>query len=276
MSKWILTDHRIISSELNPKNPIAVVIDKSYSKLILDGMNEGCDAIFKIEQLKDERRQLKLKIAQLEAKLARWAKYCEESGIGTPRPGGKRVKVITSPNINLTATSIPEPIQTVKHRNYNQKECPGCGTRPPHMFTPKSGRQVMCDECKRALKELKKTTGVKVKGSDTIRTTWRGQRPFPGIIESEAPKDGVITDKDLVIPKSKPVVEEPPKKLSVEEVLRLPDGPEKKQLESQFTIAEKMQAAKVRYKIQREQMRAMRNKGFSLDNPIVGVNAPSM
>ena len=270
MAKWILTDHRIISSELTPNVPVAVVIDKSYSKMILDGMNEGRDAILKIENLKDERRQLKLKIVQLEAKLARWAKHCQDTGVGVPHPGGKRKRKVT------TSTNETQIVDVPVRKNYKPKECPGCGTRPPHMFTPKSGRQVICDECKRALADIKKRTGTKLKGKDTVRISWRGQGPYVGVPKSEAPKEGVITDKDLVIPKNKSVVEEPPKKLSVEEVLRLPDGPEKKQLESQFTVAEKMEAAKVRYKIQREQMRAMRNKGFSLDNPIVGVNAPAM
>ena len=270
---WILTDHRIISSELSPNIPVAVVIDKTYSKMILDGMNKGRDAVREIEKLKSEKRELKLKIQALEAKLARWAKHCEETGIGTPRPGGKRVKVVTAPNINLTATSLPEA-QTVRHRNYKQKECPGCGTRPPHMFSPKSGRQVMCEECKRELAVLSKKSGIRCKGTETLRTSWRGTTPTQSAVKSEPPKEGVITDKDLIIPVTKPVVEEPPKKLSVEEVLRLPDGPEKKELEAKFTLAEKMEAAKIRYKIQREQMRAMRNRGFSLDNPIVGVSVP--
>ena len=265
MAKWILTDHRI---------PVAVVIDKSYSKMILDRMNDDRASMLKIEKLRQDKQELRNKILALEAKLARWAKHCEETGIGTPRPGGKRVKVITAPNVNLTATSIPEPVQTVKHRNYKQKECPGCGTRPPHMFTPKSGRQVMCDECKRALKDLKKATGAKVKGSETIRTTWRGHAPCPGVVLSEPPKEGVITDKDLIMPKTEPV--EKPKKLTVEEVLRLPDGLEKQQLESQFTISEKIEAAKLRYKIERENWKKMRNRGFSLDNPIVGVGLPKV
>lgn len=55
MAKWILTDHRIISSDLNPKIPVVVVIDKSYSKMILDGMNDGRDAILKIEKLKQDK-----------------------------------------------------------------------------------------------------------------------------------------------------------------------------------------------------------------------------
>lgn len=270
MTKWILTDHRIISSDLNPKIPVAVVIDKSYSKMILDGMNEARAAILKIEQLKDERRQLKLKIVQLEAKLSRLAKHCEDTGVGVPHPGGKRKRKVT------TSTTETQIVDVPVHRNYKQKECPGCCTRPPHMFTPKSGRQVMCDACKIARAEIKKRTGIKLKGRDTVRISWRGQGPCLGVTKSESPKEGVITDKDLVIPKNKPVVEEPPKRLSVEEVLRLPDGPEKKQLEAQFTVAEKMEAAKVRYKIQRDQMRAMRNKGFDPDHPIVGVNASGL
>lgn len=76
------------------------------------------------------------------------------------------------------------------------------------------------------------------------------------------------------MPKTEPV--EKPKKLTVEEVLRLPDGPEKKQLESQFTISEKMEAAKIRYKIERENWRRMRRKGFSLDNPVIGVESESI
>lgn len=268
MAKWILTDHRIISSELTPNVPVAVVIDKSYSKMILDGMNDGRDALLKIEKLKQDKQELRSKILALEAKLARWAKHCEETGIGTPRSGGKRVKVTTDPNVNSTTESV----QTVRHNNYKQKECPGCGTRPPHMFTPRSGRQVMCDECKRTLKDLKKTIGAKVKGSETIRTTWRGQGSYPGVPKSEPPKEGVITDKDLIVPEIKPV--EQPKKLTVEEVLRMPDGPEKKQLESQFTVAEKIEAAKIRNKIERENWKKIRERGFSLDNPIVGVGLP--
>lgn len=255
MAKWILTDHRIISSELTPDVPVAVVIDKSYSKMILDSINDGKDALLKIAKLKQDKQELRSKILALEAKLARWAKYFEKTGIEAPHPGGKRVKTMPVPIVNLTATSLPD-VQTVKHRNYKQKECPGCDTRPPHMFTPKSGRQVMCDECKRALAELKRTTDAKIKTSDAH------------------PKEGVVTNKDLIGQKTEP--SEQHKKPTVEEVLRMQDGPEKKQLEAQFTIAEKMEAAKLRYKIEREQWKKMRSRGFSLDNPIVGVNAPTI
>lgn len=39
---------------------------------------------------------------------------------------------------------------------------------------------------------------------------------------------------------------------------------------AKFTLAEKMEASKLRHKIEREKWKAMRNRGFSLDNPIIG------
>ena len=66
------------------------------------------------------------------------------------------------------------------------------------------------------------------------------------------------------------LLEDTKKKLTVEEVLRMDDGPEKRALEAKFTLAEKMEASKLRYKVEREKWKAMRNRGFRLDDALSG------
>ena len=272
MAKWLLQDHRIIANELSPKIPAVVLIDKSLGKWLLNLMNEGSELEKKIAFLREDKNQLRIKIAGLEAKLARWQKYMDETGVGAPKRGTRKKVVVTE----VTA----EPRQR-KPGKYKEKMCPGCGSRPPHPFQPRSGRQEMCDTCREELKHAKSKMG-KFKG--TLRTTWRGTtNAHLGAIVVPEPKNGseellkgapvraVAIDKKPVVEPPKP---EPVKKLSVEEVLRMPDGPEKKALEAKFTIAEKMEAAKVRFKLERENWKKMRNKGFALDNPIVGVGLP--
>jgi len=90
------------------------------------------------------------------------------------------------------------------------------------------------------------------------------------VVASPEPKVASIQDKDLIPPKPTAPVVEKPTRPKVEDVLRMEDGPEKRALEAQFTLAEKMEASKLRYKIEREKWKAMRNRGFGLDNPIVG------
>ena len=196
----------------------------------------------------------------------------DETGVGAPKRGTRKKVVVTE---------VPEEPRQRKPGKYKEKMCPGCGSRPPHPFQPRSGRQEMCDSCREELKHAKSKIG-EFKG--TLRTTWRGTtNAHLGAIVVPEPKNGseellkgapvraVAVDKKPVVEPPKP---EPVKKLSVEEVLRMPDGPEKKALEAKFTMAEKMEAAKLRYKIERENWKKMRNKGFSLDNPIVGVGLP--
>ena len=253
MAKFILIDKGTIASEISPTVPVVICVDKSLAKWVLKVMNDEHAADKASLMLKEDIKTLKRKIIALEQKLSRRDKYIQEKSVSVP---GKMSSEIEN-----------KPVK--KHRDYKEKLCPGAGSRGPHMFKPNSGRQTMCDNCKELLKELKKKTGKLAPGG-TIHTTWRGTTHVPGRVNTPEPKNGVITDKDLVMPTTPlPTVEKPPRP-KVEDVLRMEDGPEKKALEAQFTLAEKMEAAKLRHKIEREKWKAMRNRGFDLDNPIVG------
>lgn len=253
MAKFILIDKGTIASEITPSVPVVICVDKSLAKWVLKVMNEEHSADKTNLMLKEDIKDLKRKITALELKLSRRDKYIQENKVAVP---GKMSSEIEN-----------KPVK--HHRDYKEKLCPGAGSRGPHMFKPKSGRQTMCDNCKELLKELKKKTG-KVAPGRTIHTTWRGTTQVPGRVITPEPKAGVLTDKDLVVPTTpQPVVEKPPRP-KVEDVLRMDDGPEKKALEAQFTLAEKMEASRIRYKIEREKWKAMRNRGFSTDNPILG------
>lgn len=253
MAKFILIDKGTIASEITPSVPVVICVDKSLAKWVLKVMNEEHSADKTNLMLKEDIKDLKRKIIALELKLSRRDKYIQEKKVAVP---GKMSSEIEN-----------KPVK--HHRDYKEKLCPGAGSRGPHMFKPKSGRQTMCDSCKELLKELKKKTG-KIAPGGTIHTTWRGTTQVPGRVITPEPKPGVLTDKDLVVPTILPPAVEKPSRPKVEDVLRMEDGPEKKALEAQFTLAEKMEASKIRYKIEREKWKAMRNRGFSTDNPILG------
>lgn len=253
MAKFILIDKGTIANEISPAVPVVICVDKSLAKWVLKVMNDEHAADKTNLMLKEDIKTLKRKIIALEQKLSRRDKYIQEKSVSVP---GKMSSEIEN-----------KPVK--KHRDYKEKLCPGAGSRGPHMFKPKSGRQTVCDNCKELLKELKKKTGKLATGG-TIHTTWRGTTQVPGGVITPEPKNGVITDKDLVAPTTPPPTVERPTRPKVEDVLRMEDGPEKKALEAQFTLAEKMEASKLRYKIEREKWKAMRNRGFGLDNPIVG------
>ena len=256
MAKFILIDKGTIASEITPSVPVVICVDKSLAKWVLKVMNEEHSADKTNLMLKEDIKDLKRKIIALELKLSRRDKYIQEKKVAVP---GKMSSEIEN-----------KPVK--HHRDYKEKLCPGAGSRGPHMFKPKSGRQTMCDNCKEILKELKKKTG-KIAPGGTIHTTWRGTTQVPGRVITPEHKPGVLTDKDLVAPTTPPPAIEKPSRPKVEDVLRMDDGPEKKALEAQFTLAEKMEASKIRYKIEREKWKAMRNRGFSTDNPIVGIES---
>lgn len=253
MAKFILIDKGTIANEISPTVPVVICVDKSLAKWVLKVMNDEHAADKTNLMLKEDIKTLKRKIIALEQKLSRRDKYIQEKNVSVP---GKMSSEIDN-----------KPVK--KHRDYKEKLCPGAGSRGPHMFKPKSGRQTMCDACKEALSLLKKKAG-NVSIGKTIHTQWRGTTQIPGVTVSSEPKVAVIQDKDLILPKLTTPVVEKPSRPKVEDVLRMEDGPEKKALEAQFTLAEKMEASKLRYKIEREKWKAMRNRGFGLDNPIVG------
>lgn len=253
MAKFILIDKGTIASEITPSVPVVICVDKSLAKWVLKVMNEEHSADKTNLMLKEDIKDLKRKITALELKLSRRDKYIQENKVAVP---GKMSSEIEN-----------KPVK--HHRDYKEKLCPGAGSRGPHMFKPKSGRQTMCDACKEILSLLKKKTG-NISAGKTIHTQWRGTAQVPGVVVSPEPKVEAIQDKDLIPPKPTTPVVEKPSRPKVEDVLRMEDGPEKQALEARFTLAEKMEASKLRHKIEREKWKAMRNRGFSPDNPIIG------
>ena len=258
MIKWQLVDQRLIVDELNPDNPSVVLIDKSLGKWLVGLMNDARESEKKLALLKEENKELKLKIIALNQKCA--------------RRDQKLAEVPSLPKKPRQPSAL-----SGKHPRYADKLCPGAGSRQPHMFPPNCGKQTMCSECRAELNRLKRKMGVAKTTEEamTIETSWRGSTPFAGLNIKPEPKESsesLLKGATAVTPPAPEPQQPKETRPSVEEVLRMPDGPEKKALESKFTLAEKMEAAKLRYKIDRENMRKMRNRGFDINDPIVGAH----
>ena len=255
MANWILTNKNLISNELNPKFPSVVIVDTSISKWLLDVMNSASESDKKLSLAKEEIKELKLKILQLNQKIQRRDVYLKEAGIDSIK--GRR--------------KGNNKISHGRKLKFSEKTCPGAGSRGPHPFIPTSGRQSMCPDCRQILKEIKNKIGT-VDGI-TIRTSWRGLSNNHVNVSTE-PKvnsNDILSGSKAVIPQNtEQEKEDTKKKLTVEEVLRMDDGPEKRALEAKFTLAEKMEASKLRYKVEREKWKAMRNRGFRLDDALSG------
>lgn len=261
MANWILTNKHLISNELNPKFPSVVIVDTSISKWLLDVMNSASESDKKLSLAKEEIKELKLKILQLNQKIQRRDVCLKEAGIDSIK-GRRKGDKKSSHGRKL---------------KFSEKTCPGAGSRGPHPFTPTSGRQSMCPDCKRILKEIKNRIGT-VDGI-TIRTSWRGG-PNNHVNVSPEPKvnsNELLSGSKAVIQQNTALAkEDTQKKLIVEEVLRMDDGPEKRALEAKFTLAEKMEASKLRYKVEREKWREMRKRGYNLNDALDGVNHGQM
>jgi len=258
MAKYVLSkDKRSIADEFAPEKPVLVIVDPSIAKWLLNVMNDEREADKKLAFAKEEILSLKRKILALNQKCARRDSLIEDAGMKMKSGRRKGSKSKREPG---------------SHPNYAERMCPGAGNKHPHLFKPASGRQKMCSECRQIINELKKKVGNS-NSVNTVRTYWRGTvgSHLDLNVQPEPKHSSESLLVGATVPEPPKQVEAAPNKLTVEEVLRMKDGPEKRELEKNFTIAEKMEAAKIRNKIEREKWKAIRNRGFSLDNPIVGV-----
>lgn len=125
--------------------------------------------------------------------------------------------------------------------------CPGFGSIKPHLFIPRCGKQTMCKTCRQAMLDAKKGSWTK---KPNLTTTFRGQSP-------------VASENFERIP-------------SISEVLDMLPGPERTKWESRWSPAERQQATIEKTRRERERMRAMKRRGFSPDDPIMGMNAKKL
>ena len=134
-----------------------------------------------------------------------------------------------------------------KKPTYKDKTCIDCGT----VFTPRSGSSKRCESCQ-AAENAKRTFNLRgYKKQPTLKVEMRGNSFY-----SDSP--GVVR-----VP-------------TVDEVIRMPPGPERLKWESRWSEAERQYAQREKNRIEMDKMRAIRNKGFTLDDPIMGVNAPTI
>lgn len=211
-----LVDKYKIVDAFEPSKVLLVVLDKDMGKKFCDMLNQKLELEKEVSNLREERRELKAKLARLET----WKEGKQEQLAAIPRkqrdPSAPRRKPV-----------------------YKEKKCVDCG----HSFIPRSGRSVRCDSCQMQLnaqrsKDPLGRTPVK------MHTEIRGTRTTPSSTAVRVP--------------------------SVEEVLAMPVGPERQKWESRWSPAEVAYATKIKWKIEREQWKKMRNRGFSLDDPIMG------
>ena len=183
----------VVAKGNDPSDVLCVCITEEDADAIVDAMNT-----------KDEVETLREKLQQVEKIL----------GVGHAKRTATTQEAVKT-----------DPPPARKKRTFKQKKCAveSCGK----MFTPKSGSQTVCDECRAA---GRKPTGLVKRVEGQLPGT--GRRP------------------------------------SVEEVMDMPPDERKKWAEL-WSPAERNKAKMI-------EMRRIRNKGFSIDDPIMGVNAPSV
>lgn len=122
-----------------------------------------------------------------------------------------------------------------------QKMCPGYKT-DAHPFIPKSPNQKYCPSCKLKIQIDRENGSYKKEDTVATRIECRG-----GTQSSHIP--------------------------TIEEVLEMTDIAEKQKWMARWSPAERKQAAIVKSRMDYARMRKLRNKGFSVDDPIMGANA---
>ena len=137
-----------------------------------------------------------------------------------------------------------DPNEPRKKPSFKPKKCAKCDT----MFIPKSGRSYLCDSCNLAHKQ---EVARRPRGSKT-----------PPVLRTELRGSGCGSGR-VSIP-------------TVDQVMAMTDIEEKTKWQSRWSPAEWAEAKKIENKMMMDKMRKMRNRGFSLDDPIMGVNASTI
>ena len=152
--------------------------------------------------------------------------------------------LLAEAGIQSRSTTRPkkDPNEPRKKPSYKPKKCAQCDT----MFVPRSGRSYLCDSCNEAHKR-------------EVASRPRGSKPQP-ILRTEIRGSSGTDGCRVRIP-------------TVDQVMAMTDIEEKTKWQSRWSPAEWAEAKRIENKMMMEKMRKMRNKGFSLDDPIMGINA---
>lgn len=135
-----------------------------------------------------------------------------------------------------------DPDAPRKKPTFKPKKCEKCNT----MFIPRSGRSYLCDSCNEA---HKREVASRPRGAKT-----------PPILKTEIRGSGGTEGCRVHIP-------------TVDQVMAMTDVNERAKWQARWSPAEWAESKRIQNKMMMEKMRKMRNKGFSLDDPIMGINA---
>ena len=151
--------------------------------------------------------------------------------------------LLAEAGIQPVSTTRPkkDPNEPRKKPTFKPKKCEKCDT----MFIPRSGRSYLCDSCNEAHKREVASRPRGAKAPPILRTEIRGSGCGNGRIS---------------IP-------------TVDQVMAMTDVNERAKWQARWSPAEWAESKKIQNKMMMEKMRKMRNKGFSLDDPIMGINA---
>jgi len=152
--------------------------------------------------------------------------------------------LLAEAGIQSGSTTRPkkDPNEPRKKPSYKPKKCAKCDT----MFIPRSGRSYLCDSCNEAHKREVASRPRGAKTPPVLRTEIRGSGGGGGV--------------RVAIP-------------TVDQVMAMTDVNERAKWQARWSPAEWAESKKIQNKMMMEKMRKMRNKGFSLDDPIMGINA---
>lgn len=154
--------------------------------------------------------------------------------------------LLAKAGIQSVSTTRPkkDPNEPRKKPSYKPKKCANCD----QMFTPRSGRSYLCDSCNLAHKQEVASRPRGAKAPPILRTEIRGSGCGNGRIS---------------IP-------------TVDQVMAMTDVNERAKWQARWSPAEWAESKKIQNKMMMDKMRKMRNKGFSLDDPIMGINASTI
>lgn len=128
-----------------------------------------------------------------------------------------------------------------RKQEFKSKMCPGF-EREAHLFTPTAGNQVLCPDCRRAqMDHQRRACGNSHSKGPVLQTTTRGM----GFGAERIP--------------------------SIDEIVDMMPGAEKCKWIMRMSPAEQKQYQLLKNKRDAERMRAMRHKGFTIDDPLMGV-----
>lgn len=152
--------------------------------------------------------------------------------------------LLAEAGIQSRSTTRPkkDPNEPRKKPSYKPKKCANCDT----MFIPKSGRSYLCESCNLAHKQ-------------EVASRPRGAKPAP-ILRTEIRGSGNGGGVRIAIP-------------TVDQVMAMTDVNERAKWQARWSPAEWAESKRIENKMMMEKMRKMRNKGFSPDDPIMGINA---